>query len=88
MDLKEVECKDVNLKRLIQVCVRGLDITDVEYLGSTTRHLVTSETFLKLIREQLFSLLFCCSSTNTLYKVFKNLQIDFSGRGKIFQRKK
>lgn len=36
MDLKEVGCKDVNLKGLVQVCVRGLDVNDIEYLGSTT----------------------------------------------------
>jgi hypothetical protein len=39
MDLNEVWCKDVNLKGLVHVCVRGLDVSDVEYLGSTARQL-------------------------------------------------
>jgi hypothetical protein len=66
MDLKEVGYKDMNLKGLVQVCARGLDVSDVEYLTSATRELVASETFLTLIRRtEPFSLWFCCSSTNT-----------------------
>lgn len=39
MDLKEVGYRDVNFKWLVQDCVRDSDVSDVEYMGSTTRQL-------------------------------------------------